>query len=136
MKKQFTLGKEERLKSRKQIDHLFQQGHSFNLFPFRVFYSFVDMAAEDTPLRVGIGASTRNYKKAVDRNRIKRLGREAWRLQKNELRERLTKTDRRLNVFLIYTAKEIESFDVIKQKVAAVIIKLNKIIDENTGANP
>lgn len=136
MKKQFTLGKEERLKSRKQIDHLFQQGHSFNLFPFRIFYSIVDMEAEDTPLRVGIGASTRNFKKAVDRNRIKRLGREAWRLQKNELRERLTKTDRRLNVFLIYTAKEIESFDVIKQKVAAVIIKLNKIIDENTGANP
>lgn len=136
MKKQYTLGKEERLKSRKQIDHLFQQGRSFNLYPYRVFYSLIEKEEAIKPLSMGVGVSSRNFKRAVDRNRIKRLGREAWRLQKADLQAVLVKDGRQMNIFLLYTGKEIESFELIREKVAAVLNKLIKFLHEDTGSNP
>lgn len=140
MKKQFTLGKEERIKSRKQIEHLFEKGRSFAHFPFRVYHDrgTVETQGENPPaaLRFGVGVSSRHFRKAVDRNRIKRLVREAWRLQKNELQGLLKEKEDHLHVFLIYTGKEIPDFTLIREKVAGVFVKLNKILHENTGTNP
>jgi ribonuclease P protein component len=93
VRKQFTLGKEERLKSRKQIEQLFDKGKSFAITPFRVYFLINEMlnAQRSIPIAIGInvqfgvGVSAKNFKKAVDRNRIKRLTRKAWRLQKNEI---------------------------------------------------
>ena len=84
MAKTFGLGKRERLKSRKQIDNLFAEGKSFAVFPIRVTYSFMPTDG-DALVQIGVTVSKRNFKKAVDRNRIKRLFREAYRLQKAEL---------------------------------------------------
>ncbi|MES1226963.1 MAG: ribonuclease P protein component, partial [Bacteroidota bacterium] len=82
MAKQFTLGKKERLKSRKSIEQLFNEGKSFAVSPCRVFYMILPFNATSTSFIVqfGAGVSTKNFKKAVDRNRIKRLVREAYRL--------------------------------------------------------
>jgi len=86
--KQFTLGKNERLKSRKQIEHLFNDGQRFNFSFFRIFYSISGNSDANKPsLQAGFAAGSRNFKTAVDRNRIKRLVREAWRLQKNDLKK-------------------------------------------------
>lgn len=85
---------------------------------------------------MGVGVSSRNFKRAVDRNRIKRLGREAWRLQKADLQAVLVKDGRQMNIFLLYTGKEIESFELIREKVAAVLNKLIKLLHEDTGSNP
>ena len=63
-----------------------------------------------SPLQAGFAAGSRNFKTAVDRNRIKRLIKEAWRLQKNELKEQLKKQNRKLNVFFIYTGKELPAY--------------------------
>ena len=82
----YTLNKDDRLKSRKAIEYLFKEGKSFSIFPLRVLYTI--NAASEKPtnnLRAGFSVSTRNFKKAVDRNRIKRLLREAYRLQKHLL---------------------------------------------------
>ena len=134
MAKQFTLGKNERLKSRKQIEQLFSEGKKFTVTPFRVFYLFQSSVITDHlifKLQFGVGVSVKNFKKAVDRNRIKRLTREAYRLQKNELAEKLKLSGRKLNVFFIYTDKEIPDFNLVKDKVALILKKFEKIVDEN-----
>ena len=136
--KQFTLGKNERLKSRKQIEKLFAEGKSFVVNPFRVYYT-VDkiLNAQHSVFNVqfGIGVSSRNFKKAVDRNRIKRLTREAWRLQKNELKETAISLGKQMNVFLIYTGKELPEFITIKDKVAVALKKLVVKLNENDLKN-
>ena len=139
MSKQFTLGRDERLKSRKQIEKLFAEGRSFVVNPFRVYYVINgerSMVNKSSLLQFGIGVGSKNFKKAVDRNRIKRLTREAWRLQKNELKERLKRINIELNVFFIYTGKELPDFETVKDKVAVALKKLADKTDENISSNP
>jgi ribonuclease P protein component len=138
VRKQFTLGKEERLKSRKQIENLFDKGKSFVVARFRIYYiinSEVPIQRGESGLKFGVGVSAKNFKKAVDRNRIKRLTREAWRLQKNDIKEKVGETQRQLNVFLIYTGKELPDFTTVKDKVAIALKKLLDKIDENISAH-
>ena len=127
MAKQFTLEKNERLKSRKLIEQLFKTGKSFNTFPFKVFYL---LDSPSSTLQFGAGVSTKNFKKAVDRNRIKRLTREAWRLQKNSVAELLKTSNKRLSVFFIYTQKELPDYKTINDKTGLILKKLIKIINE------
>ncbi|MBI3882789.1 MAG: ribonuclease P protein component [Sphingobacteriales bacterium] len=126
-KAHYTLGKKDRLKSRKTIEHLFKEGKSFSIFPFRVIYS-VENRVENI-LQAGFGASTRNFKKAVDRNRIKRLMREAYRLQKEVL------NNQNLAVFFIYTGKEIPDYKLVSEKILLCIKRLQKIINEKRIEN-
>ena len=134
--KQFTLGKDERLKSRKQIEQLFNEGKKISVSPFRIFYLFfTPVSIQQPPLIFGIAVSNKNFKRAVDRNRIKRLTREAWRLQKNELKEKLKIRGKQLNVFFIYTNKELPDYQLVKDKVAVALKKLEKLADENVIAN-
>lgn len=137
MIKQFTLGKQERLKSRKLIDELFSKGQRISVFPYRVFYLFqpAGTIAAAATVQFGTGAGTRNFKKAVDRNRIKRLTREAWRLQKNELAKKLDAHTQHMSVFLIYTGKELPAYEFVKEKVGLIIEKLLTIADENRIAH-
>jgi ribonuclease P protein component len=139
MARQFTLGKNERLKSRKAIEQLFSEGKKFSISPFRLFYTYSNPASSiqhpSSGIRFGIGVSSRNFKKAVDRNRIKRLVREAWRLQKNPLQEQLKEKGLVLNVFFIYTGAELPEYLLVADKVQAVIKKLQKLIHENISPN-
>ena len=135
VRKQFTLGKDERLKSRKQIEKLFAEGKSFVVNPYRIYFLIHGPLTMAHGLQFGVGVSAKNFKRAVDRNRIKRLTREAWRLQKNDLREKIKTTQKQLNVFLIYTGKELPDFTTVKDKVAVALKKLADKIDENIPAN-
>lgn len=124
---QHTLGKNERLKSRKQIEFLFQQGQRFAAPPFRVFYVIKKRELKEgdgSLLQFGVGASSRFFKKAVDRNRIKRLGREAWRLQKQGLLQLLEEQNRQMDVFFIYTGKELPVYAEVFAAVTGIIQKL------------
>ena len=138
VKKQFTLGKNEKLKSRKLIEQLFAAGKSFVITPFRVYFLVNGQLPEDKnegALQFGVGVGSKNFKKAVDRNRIKRLTREAWRLQNIELKEKVKGASCQLNVFFIYTGKDLPEFNVIKDKVAVALKKLSDKINENISSN-
>ena len=137
MNQQHTLKKKERLKSRKQIEALFQSGKSFMLFPFKVYYQFGtgDNTLPPNCLRFGIGVGARNFKKASDRNRIKRLAREAYRLQKTVLQEKLVKSRQHLALFFIYTGKELPDFAVVSVKMKLILERLIKMTDERSVAD-
>ena len=137
MPKQFTLGKNERLKSRKLIEQLFSKGQRMALFPYRVFFLFEKNENQypKNKLQCGVGVSARNFKKAVDRNRIKRVTREAYRLQKTELDLQMKGHAQSLFVFLIYTGKELPAFTVVKEKMAIILQKLIIIAHENAASN-
>jgi len=125
-----TLGKTERLKSRKAIEQLFREGKSFSHFPFRVYFQKSTPATNEN-LQWGVGVSSRNFKRAVDRNRIKRLLRESWRLQKHTLNDFLKGQPYGLQVFFIFTGKEIPEFEEMQEKTAKVIERFKKMLHEN-----
>jgi ribonuclease P protein component len=126
MPKRLGFPKAERLKSRKQIDFLFAEGKAFSVFPIRVIYRV--SAAEKGSLQVGVSASKRHFKKAVDRNRIKRLLREAYRLQKEELVLQIREANTCGHVFFIYTDKTIADFETVKTVMAKCLQRLGKIL--------
>ena len=85
-----TLGKQERLKSKKLIEKLYAEGDSVKTFPLRMMYVQTAHTSE-FPCQVGVSVAKRNYKLAVDRNRLKRLMRETYRLQKQIVYNNLDK---------------------------------------------
>ncbi|HEY9048953.1 MAG TPA: ribonuclease P protein component [Ohtaekwangia sp.] len=114
----FTFRKEERLTKEKQIQELFEKGSSFYLFPFKVFF----MPHPDPAIahhQVLISVSKKNFKRAVDRNLIKRRMRETYRLQKQTLAEIPS-----LQIGFIYSHKEILLFDEMKRKMLQSLKKL------------
>ena len=113
----FSFRKEERLKKKKDIQELFDKGSSFYLYPFKVY---VQPRVNATAHQVLISVSTRNFKRAVDRNLIKRRIREAYRLQKHKL------PDTKLASGFIYTAKEILPFWEIENKLLVVFGRIAK----------
>jgi ribonuclease P protein component len=127
--KKFTLNKTERLKRRKIIEQLFSEGRAVSAFPIRVQYKLVDELLTE-PLQAGFSASSRTFKRAVDRNRIKRLMREAYRLQKAPLEQALQTKQRRLALFLIYTGKELPQYALVKEKMEVV---LQRLVQNITG---
>ena len=124
MIKKFTLGKDERLKSRKQIEELFAQGQKFSSGFFRVHFLINNSAG--SALQFGISVSNKHFKKAVDRNKIKRLAREAWRLQKNELKDKLSASGKHMDIFLVYTGKTIAVYSEVVEAIRKIINKLYK----------
>ncbi|HSU29494.1 MAG TPA: ribonuclease P protein component [Chitinophagaceae bacterium] len=125
MAKRFTLGKKERLKSRKSIERLFSEGRKFISGSFRV--SHLPAQLPHPGIQFGIGVGNKQFKKAVDRNRIKRLCREAWRLQKSSLQEKLVASKKGVIVFFIYTGKEIPEYTDLFQHMGMAVSKLEKL---------
>ena len=108
-------------------------GSSFSNFPFRVLYIFLEK--NSAPLQTGFAVSGKNFKKAVDRNRIKRLMREAYRLQKNNLTYTLKTHRKYLSVFFVYTGNEIPEYNDVSEKMQSALKRLNKIADETIAAD-
>lgn len=122
---QYTLGKNERLKRRKIIEQLFSEGKAINVPPLRAVFKLYGNKL-DSSLQAGFTASSRTFKRAVHRNRIRRLLREAWRLQKNSLQEKLSSEQKQLAVFIVYTGKELPKFATVKDQMAVLLNKLAK----------
>lgn len=122
----FTLKGTERLKSRKLIQQLFKEGNSFSHFPFRVVY--LPIENHTTPLQAGFTVSIRNFKKAVDRNRIKRLMRESYRLQKNNLQTSLEENHKNLAVFFIYQGNRLPAYEEVFEKIGRALGRLESVM--------
>lgn len=125
----YTFRKAERLCARRLIDPLFQAGKSFNVYPLRFVYGHpaagTHVSTPPTePMQVLLSVSKRHFKRAHDRNRIKRQLREAWRHQKHRLVQPLL-ADRPLLVALLYIGREKpESVDFLSRRLRKGIERL------------
>jgi ribonuclease P protein component len=86
-------------------------------------------------LQFGVGASSKKFKKAVDRNRIKRLTRETYRLQKNPLQDLLIERKKQMAFFVIYIGKELPNHQVVNEKIGVILQRLMKIVHESNPAD-
>lgn len=121
------------------IETLFRDGKAFSIFPYRVIYMPARLTTDKYPVQAGFSVSSRKFPHAVDRNRIKRLSRECYRLQKHELYEALQSSPTQLAVFFIYTDKKIPDLAVLRDKFSVILkrlvkeSKLKKSVDKGNG---
>lgn len=126
MVKQFSLNKNEKLKSRKQLDELFVKGKPFLVFPVKTVFLLSD-AIEKPAVKMGVGVSKKNFKLAVNRNRIKRLLREVYRINKLPLIDFANEKKKNISVFFLYVNKELCEYSVLNEKMKKIIEKIIKI---------
>jgi ribonuclease P protein component len=129
--KQFSYNKKEKLKSRKRLEALFTSGAMFIVFPLKIFYQEVEL--QDNILKTGVGTSRKNFRKAVERNRIKRLLREAYRTEKPGLLNYLQQNKKQIALFFLYIDKSLPEYHVLKEKMQQAIEKLIKNLDERAS---
>jgi ribonuclease P protein component len=140
----FSFGKDERLSKEKWIKELFEKGSSFYFHPFKVLY-LPHPDASSPKNQVMFSVPKRMFKRAVDRNAIKRRLREAWRLNKNLFNnpeepqasgpeepkassgELKVSSGKKWLIAYIYTAKTILPTETFQQKVLGSIHKLTSL---------
>jgi ribonuclease P protein component len=127
MSKTYTFTKEERLCNKKLIDELFHNGSSFLCYPFKVSWLTVEEPMQ-FPAQVLFSVSKKRFKRAVDRNLIKRRIREAYRLYKQQyLYSGLQGMEKKIVFSVGFIAKEISSYELIDKKML-------KLLNELSGA--
>ena len=119
----FAFPKEEHLCRKKLIDELFgKQGSSFGVYPLRMVW-ITSKAPTAAPPQVLISVSKRGFKRAVDRNRLKRLIREAYRLNKYRLMEQPGGHQVAL-LGIIFTGKEMSPLALVERKLISGLQRL------------
>jgi ribonuclease P protein component len=121
-----TLSRAERLSGKKTIGNLFAHGKRFSFSPFRVIW----LERKDDlsiNLRFGIAVSKKISKLAVQRNRIKRISREAFRINKHEAIRELEQQGKKLDFFLIYSGTVQTDSSEIREKIILILKRLSRI---------
>ena len=124
----FLFPKSERLNSKIKIDRLFTEGKAFLVYPLRTVY-FVS-SENPSGVEVLISVPKKKFKRAVHRNRIKRLIREAYRLNKNELCNVVISGNLQMQVAFVYVADKELNFHELNDKMKQILDQLKKIASE------
>ena len=115
----FRFPKSEKLKSKKTIELLFKEGKSVSKFPIKVFYlPMINFKKTQAAFAV----PKKNFKNAVDRNRIKRQLREAYRLQKHLLK---SEEDSEFALFFLYLGRDKLPYESIEKGMEKILSKIN-----------
>ena len=120
---EFTLKKEERLCSQKIIGELFTSGESFLAYPLKVVFLKTDNS-QTYPVQTAFTVSKRNFKHAVKRNLLKRLMREAYRLNKPAFQDELALKNLKLAMMFFYVGKDIVEYPIIEKGMKSAFKKL------------
>lgn len=122
-----TYSRKGKLKSKKLIEKMFEEGHSISVFPLRLVYLktvFIDGVA----IKAGVSVSKRHFKSAVDRNNIKRLIREAYRLNKPIY---FNNFSTQCAFMILYIGSEKPTLKQIENKMNLLFDKFHEDINKN-----
>ena len=119
-----TFSKRERIVSKKLIEQLFSKGSSFSIsaFPLRIVVMETAQVADDVPVQVLVSVSKRHFKHAVDRNRVKRQIREAYRHHKQILTEKVQQ-QQTLAIAFIWLADGLHESATVEKSVRILLGK-------------
>ena len=118
--------KKEKLKSKKLIEKLFKEGKTLSNFPLKLIYLKVDVPV-DAKFKTGVAVPKKNFKSAVKRNRIKRLLREAYRLNKHLV---FNNSEGNFAFLILYLGKEMPTYPEVDKGMQKILRKFLKKIDD------
>jgi ribonuclease P protein component len=130
MTRKFTLGKGERLKSNLSIQELLTQGKVVSGFPFKIYWQFTREPYQQFPARAAISVPKRKFKRAVDRNLMKRRLREAYRLNKHILYDTLQERGCKIHLVILFLSDEFIPYNRLEDEMSRMLqiltIKISK----------
>ena len=127
-----SFAKSEHLCGEKRITRLFTQGDAFIAYPLRVVY-LIEPKKDVEPASVMVSVPKKRFKRAVKRNRLKRLMRESYRLNKHELIEILNEKQLQIHVAFNYVSDDVLDFAAVEKKMK---IAIQRLIDKIQTINP
>ena len=125
----FKLSKEERICSKLQIDRLFGGGnsHSMTAFPIRVVYLQENSKGHETPVSILVSVPKRYFKRAVKRNRVKRQIREAYRLNKHPIINKVESAEgQALMIAFIWIDDKLHDSKEVERKVKSLLLRIEE----------
>lgn len=115
----YTFRKHERLTHKRLFSSLFEEGTAYKAYPLMLRAIAVPASDKDI-VQVAFSASKRRFRRAVDRNRIKRVLRECWRYQKSRVRDKASNEHRCFALVWIYVGKELPVKSEIEAKISSL----------------
>ena len=118
----FSFSKKERLKNKIEIESLFSEGNRFFEYPFNVICKLDSNS--DSTLKMAVSVPKKKIPNATDRNKIKRLVREAFRKNKTIIQQPLEAKNVKLHLMLVYSQSSIISMSEIEDKISVTLQRL------------
>lgn len=141
MEKKYSFSKEERICARSSVSALFEGGESFFSYPFKCVYQINDatdvISSRGIVVRMMVSVGKRYHKRAVKRNRVKRLVREAFRLNKEYAVQLLSKYEKGkvLDICYIYTSKTEEDYKTVESGIKKSFEKAEAIFAKGINSS-
>ncbi len=120
-----SFSKSEHLCGEKRINRLFTQGDAFIAYPLRVVY-LIESKSDSEAASILVSVPKKRFKRAVKRNRLKRLMREAYRLNKQDLTEKLNEKELQIHIAFNYVSDEEMDFATLEKKMKLTLLKLTE----------
>lgn len=127
-----SLNKSQRIKKRDDIKKLFSSANSLFEYPFKAYYFIEAREEEKAGLKFGISVPKRKFKKAVDRNLIKRRSKEAFRLHQTDLGRALIARGETLWIMPVYIADELLDYQEIEAKIILILQRLLQSYEQDS----
>lgn len=124
-----AFSKKERICSKLTIERVLDKRQKIFVYPYKCFYDFTPASEEADVNRILISVPKRSFKHAVDRNRLKRLTREAYRLNHRQEFDNQLPEGIRTDLILFYVGHELLPYNLIEDKIIEILHRLNKVAE-------